>query len=57
MAFIDQYRVAAGEGAVLELKLRLFANKVPTLQAYAGEKLEDVEGQIIDLFANHVSDI
>jgi hypothetical protein len=54
--FIDQYRVAAGEGAVLELKMRLLANKVPRLRPFVDEHLEDVEEQIITAFAKHLSD-
>jgi hypothetical protein len=50
--FIDQFKTAAGEGAVLELKMRLLANKVPELQPYVGEKLEDVEEQIISLIGS-----
>ena len=52
--FVDQYRVAAGEGAVLELKMRLLANKVPALRPYLDEKLEDVEEQIIALFTKEL---
>jgi hypothetical protein len=48
--FIDQYRTAAGEGAVLELKMRLLADKVAALQPYVDEKLEQVEDHIISLF-------
>jgi hypothetical protein len=48
--FFAQYNQAAGEGAVLELKLRLLANKVPELEPYVGERLEEVEEQIVRLF-------
>jgi hypothetical protein len=53
--FIDQYRVAAGEGAVLELKIRLLANKVPRLRPFVDKHLEHVEEQIIGAFAEHLS--
>lgn len=49
--FVDQYRVAAGEGAVLELKMRLLANKVPALRPYLDEKPEE---QIIALFTKEL---
>jgi len=52
--FVDQYRIAAGEGAVLELKMRLLANKVLALRQYLDEKLEDVEEQIIALFGKEL---
>jgi hypothetical protein len=52
--FVDQYRIAAGEGAVLELKMRLLANKVPALRPYLDEKLEEVEEQIIALFGKEL---
>ena len=54
--FIDQYRTAAGEGAVLELKMRLLADKVPELRKVCGDRLEDVEGEIIRLFAADLID-
>jgi hypothetical protein len=53
--FIDEYRVAAGEGAVLELKMRLLANKVPRLRPFVDGHLSQVEDQIILVFAEHLS--
>jgi hypothetical protein len=45
--FLLDYKAAAAEGAVLELKLRLLADKVPALQSFAhAQKLEDIETQI-----------
>ena len=38
--------MAAAEGAVLELRLRLLADKIPALQQYAHAHLEDVETEI-----------
>jgi hypothetical protein len=51
--FLEQFKAAAAEGAVLELKLRLLAGKVPALQKYAHQKkLEDIE----DDLAKHFGD-
>jgi hypothetical protein len=51
--FLPKFKEAAGEGAVIELKLRLLAAKVPALQKFAhAQKLEDVETEI----ANHFGD-
>jgi hypothetical protein len=51
--FLDQFKQAAAEGAVVELKLRLLAGKVPALQKYAHQKkLEDIE----DDLAVHLGD-
>jgi hypothetical protein len=36
--YLDSFKAAAGEGAVLELKLRLLAGKVPTLRKYAHQQ-------------------
>jgi hypothetical protein len=33
--FLEPFKEAAAEGAVVELKLRLLAGKVPALQKYA----------------------
>ena len=45
--FLEPFKAAAGDGAVVELKLRLLAGKVPTLQKYAHEKhLEDIEDEL-----------
>jgi hypothetical protein len=54
--FINQYRTAAGEGAVLELKMRLLADKIPELQQYCGDRLEDIEGEIVRVFADDLRD-
>jgi hypothetical protein len=57
MQFIDifrqQFREASGEGALLELNMRLLADKVPELDAYG--TLERVEEQIAVIFANHLT--
>jgi len=55
--FEQQYKAAAGEGALYELRMRLLADKVPALQQSAyGEKLEDVEGLILVHFGNALTD-
>jgi hypothetical protein len=42
--FLEQYKTAAAEGAVVELKLRLLAGKIPALQQYTHQKrLEDIK--------------
>ncbi len=55
--FLEAYKVAAGEGAAIELKMRLLADKIPALRSYAyAEKLENVESQIVCHFANELTD-
>lgn len=47
----NQYKEAAGEGAVVELKLRLLAGKIPALQKRAHEApLENIETKIVAYF-------
>lgn len=48
--FMDQYKVAAAEGALLELKLRLLADKTPPLQQSAGQRLQDIEAHVAKEF-------
>jgi hypothetical protein len=51
--FEYQYKVAAGEGAIVELKMRLLADKVAALQKFAhDQRLEDVETLIANHFSN-----
>lgn len=51
--FEHQYKAAAGEGAIIELKMRLLADKVPELQKFAhDQRLEDVETLIANHFTN-----
>jgi hypothetical protein len=55
--FEEQYKGAAAEGALLELRLRLLADKVPELQSFAHrERLEDVEDLIVKHFADMMND-
>jgi hypothetical protein len=50
--FEQQYKAAAAEGAIIELRLRVLANKVPELREFAHEKkLLDVETPITRHFA------
>ncbi len=44
--FEQQYKAAAAEGPIIELKLRLLAYKVPELQKYAQEPAR--EGRQLD---------
>jgi len=48
--FIVQFKVASGEGAALELRLRLLANREPKLRRFATKKMNGMEPQIIRLF-------
>ena len=51
--FEQQYKAAAAEGALYELRMRLLADKVPALQQSAyGEKLEGVEELIVGHFGS-----
>jgi hypothetical protein len=51
--FEQQYKRAAAEGALVELRLRLLADKVPELRSIAhDEKLEKVETLIGEHFAD-----
>lgn len=56
MDWYYQFKIAAGEGALCELKLRLLAGKLPALQEMAvSERLEDIERAVADAFKDHVS--
>ncbi len=49
--FLEPFKLAAAEGAVLELKLRLLAGKIPSLQNYAHKKfLGDIEAELVKHF-------
>lgn len=55
--FFVQYKAAAVEGAAVELKLRLLADKIPALQQYAhAPKLEDIETALAEYFGDLISD-
>jgi|GEM_PF-2361755 len=51
------FKDAAGEGAVLELKMRLLAGKIPALQKHAHKKvLGDIEAGLVKHFGAALSD-
>src|ERR1700733_2964933 len=55
--FLEPFKAAAADGAVVELKLRLVAAKVPALRKRAHKKhLEDIEDDLAEHFAGHLSD-
>jgi ABC-type siderophore export system fused ATPase/permease subunit len=54
--FLEPFKDAVAEGAVVELKLRLLAGKVPALQKYAHQKkLEDIEDELATHFGAALS--
>lgn len=54
--FLESFKTAAAEGAVVELKLRLLAGKIPALQQYAHQKtLEDIENEVAQHFDGTLS--
>ena len=56
MMFLEPFKSAAAEGAVVELKLRLLAGAIPSLQQYAHEEdLGDVEAKVVEYFDAHLS--
>jgi hypothetical protein len=56
MMFLEPFKAAAAEGAVVELKLRLLAGKIPALQKYAHQKrLEDIEAELAKHFDGSLS--
>ena len=48
--FLAQYKDTAGEGAVLELRLRLLADKVPALNYDVDDKFHEIETKVIEHF-------
>jgi hypothetical protein len=53
----EAFRAAAADGAVVELKLRLLAGKVPALQKYAHQsRLEDIEDDLAAHFSLSTED-
>jgi hypothetical protein len=55
--FLAVFKVAAAEGAVVELKMRLLAGKIPALQKHAHKiVLEDIEAGLIEHFGAALSD-
>ncbi len=54
--FLEPFKAAAADGAIVELKLRLLAGRVPALQQDAHQKnLEDIEGEITRHFDGFLS--
>ena len=54
--YLEPFKAAAGEGAALELKMRLLAGKVPALQKYAHQReLGEIETDLLTHFANDLS--
>ena len=51
-----QFKAAAGEAAGVELSMRMLADKVPELRAFAHSKFEDIEVEIIKHFGALLSD-
>lgn len=55
--FLEPFKIAAAEGAAVELKMRLLAGKVPALQKHAHSiVLEDIEVGLIEHFGMALSD-
>jgi hypothetical protein len=55
--YLEPFKAAAGEGAALELKMRLLAGKIPALQKYAHERqLGEIETDLLTHFANSLSE-
>jgi hypothetical protein len=55
--FEQQYKTAAAEGAIVELRLRVLANKIPELRKFAHEyKLQNVETPIMLYFAGALTE-
>jgi hypothetical protein len=51
--YLDSFKAAAGEGAALELKMRLLAGKIPALQKYTHQReLGEIETDSLTHFAN-----
>jgi len=49
--YLEPFKAAAGEGAALELKMRLVAGKIPALQKYAHQRdLLEIETDILKEF-------
>ena len=54
--FLEPFKIAAAEGAVVELKMRLLAGKIPVLKKYAHQKkLEDIETDLAKHFGGFLS--
>lgn len=49
------FQIAAGKGALFELKLRLLADKTPDLKEYSHKRLFDLEEELYRFFENNLS--
>lgn len=55
--YISSFKEAAGAGAVVELKMRLLADKIPALKKCAhSQRLENIETDLIEHFGAGMSD-
>jgi hypothetical protein len=55
--YLEPYKAAAGEGAALELKMRLLAGKIPVLRKYAHQRwLEEIETDLLTHFGDSLSE-
>ena len=55
--YLEQFKSAAAEGAIVELKLRLLADKFPALQECAHSQfLDEIEKKVEAYFADYLSD-
>ena len=54
--FLEPFKAAAGEGAAVELKMRLLSGTIPALQKYTHQdKLEDIEDDLAKHFGDSLS--
>jgi hypothetical protein len=55
--YLEPFKAAAGEGAALELKMRLLAGKIPALQKYTHQReLGEIDTDLLTHFANSLSE-
>jgi hypothetical protein len=55
--YLEQFKSAASEGAIVELKLRLLADKFPALQECAhSQYLEEIEKKVGAYFADYLTE-
>jgi hypothetical protein len=55
--YLGPYKAAAAEGAVLELKMRILAYKVPQLRKFAhDQKLQNVENALVQHYGDAITE-
>jgi len=55
--YLGSFKAAAGDGAALELKMRLLVGKIPALQKYTHQReLGEIETDLLTHFANDLSE-